>query len=197
MTYQFVQPLVTTRLRLRRIQPGDEKAICRYRGLMDVARYQGWKTFNLEDAAQLIEEQSASEPGIPGTWFQLAIVESVGDLLIGDCGLYCWPDDPSQLELGITISPEHQRRGFATESLRCVLDYGFRELAMHRISAVTDDRNVAAAAVFRGLGFRLEGYFLEHRWFKGSWNSEYLFAILRREWLRAHEPGSPSFPPLS
>jgi len=195
MTYEFAQPLVTARLRLRRLRRGDENAICRYRGLTDVARYQGWETFSLEDAEQLVEEQSANEPGIPGTWFQLAIVESAGDTLVGDCGLYCWPDDPSQLELGITISPEHQRQGFATESLSGLVAYGFRELAMHRISAVTDDRNTAAAGVFRGLGFRLEGHFLEHRWYKGSWNSEYLFAMLRREWLLAHDGGSSSIPP--
>jgi RimJ/RimL family protein N-acetyltransferase len=32
------------------------------------------------------------------------------------------------------------------------------------------------------LGFRREGVFREHTWFKGHWSSEYLYAILGREW---------------
>jgi RimJ/RimL family protein N-acetyltransferase len=53
---------------------------------------------------------------------------------------------------------------------------------MHRVTAVTDCDNAAAASLFHRLGFRREGHFVEHVWFKGRWGSEFLFALLRREW---------------
>ena len=67
--------------------------------------------------------------------------------------------------------------GFATEALGSVLEYVFGTLGKHRVFAVTDAENRAAASLFRKLGFRQEGHFVEHVWFKGAWGSEYLFVL--------------------
>lgn len=182
MNQTFSNPLASSRLLLRRLQEGDAAALCRYRSLPEVARYQGWESFTPEDAVRLIESQRYSEPGIPGTWFQLAIVEKVTGNMIGDCGLHCQQDDPRQMEIGITLDPSHQNQGYATEALGCLLDFVFGVLNMHRVSAITAVDNIAAAALFRRSGFRQEAYFIEHRWYKGYWDSEFVFGLLRREW---------------
>jgi RimJ/RimL family protein N-acetyltransferase len=174
--------LRSPRLALRKLRAGDAAALCAYRERPEVARYQSWETFTRADAEQLIAEQAPVEPDTPGTWLQLAVVETASGTMIGDCGLHFRADDPRQLEVGITFSPAYQRRGLATEALRRVLEYAFDALRKHRISAVTDAENGAAAALFRRLGFRQEGHFIEHVWFKGAWGSELLFALLRREW---------------
>ncbi len=81
-----------------------------------------------------------------------------------------------------TLAPARQGRGYAAETLRCVLDHLFRELGKHRVLAVTDAADAAAARLFRRTGFRQEGHVLEHVWFKGRHGSEYLFTLLAREW---------------
>ena len=176
------QELRTQRLSLRRLRDDDASALVAYRSLPEVARYQSWESFTREDAIALIASQADVVPDTPGTWLQLAIVETVSGKLIGDGGLHFRADDPQQMELGITLAPEYHGRGLATEALARVLDYCFGELAKHRVSAVTDAKNRAAAALFLRLGFRQEAHFIEHVWFKGEWGSEYLFALLRREW---------------
>jgi RimJ/RimL family protein N-acetyltransferase len=174
--------LRTPRLILRRLRTDDLAVLCAYRSLPEVARFQSWDTFGPEDGARLIAEQSCREPNIPGTWLQLAIVPEDSGEMIGDCGLHFLQNDERQVELGITMAPRHQRRGYATEALTGVIDYLFNRLEKHRLTAVTDAENGPAAALFCRLGFRREGHFVENVWFKGRWGSEFTFALLRSEW---------------
>lgn len=174
--------LLSPRLRLRRLRAGDAVALCAYRSLAEVARYQSWDSFGAEDAAALIAEQERTPFGAPGSWIQLGLTLVGSGELIGDCGIHFLQDDERQLELGITLSPGHQGHGLAAEALSSVLRYAFESLEKHRVRAVTDAENDAAARLFRRLGFRQEAHYIEHVWFKGRWGSEFMFALLRREW---------------
>jgi RimJ/RimL family protein N-acetyltransferase len=181
--------LSSERLLLRNLEPCDAAGLSGYRSLPEVARFQSWSTFDLDDAQRLVSEQAGCQPGVPGTWFQFAIVEKTSGSIMGDCGLHCLSDDPHQMELGITLDPRHQKRGYATEALSCVLDFVFTTLAAHRVSAITDAANLRAASLFRRLGFRQEAHFIEHRWYKSAWNSEFVFALLHREWIERQGRG--------
>ena len=174
--------LSTPRLTLRRLQRGDEGSLVAYRSLPEVARLQSWEDFSWEDATRLVAEQCDRQPGVPGTWLQLAVVDRSTQKLIGDVGLHFGANEAQQTELGVTFAPNWQKQGFATEALRCVLDFLFIVMEQHRVFAVMGAENLAAASLFGRLGFRQEGHFIEHRWFKGGWDSELLFAMLRREW---------------
>ena len=174
--------LRSSRLILRRLRSDDLAALCAYRSLPEVARYQDWESFGPDEAARLIDGQSGLEPNVPGTWFQLAIVMAATGALVGDCGLHCRQEDPRQMEVGITLAPVHQRHGYATEAVECLVDFAFGSLRKHRVAAITDVDNIPAASLFRRLGFRQEAHFVEHVWFKGQWGSEFVFALLRPEW---------------
>lgn len=174
--------LHSTRLSLRRLRAEDAGPLCAYRSLPEVARYQSWTSFGLEDAAALIADQSEVVEDTPGTWVQLAITLRDSGELVGDCGIHFMSDDPSQVELGITMSPAHQGRGLAREGLACVLDHLFGALGKRRVWASTDAKNLPAARLFTRLGFRQEAHFVENVLFKGAVGSEFIFALLSREW---------------
>jgi RimJ/RimL family protein N-acetyltransferase len=187
MSKLFPNSLAAARIILRRLQTGDADSLCSYRSLPEVARYQSWDSFGPDDAAHFIEDQHDREPAIPGTWFQVAIVEKVTERMVGDCGLHCRLDDPCQIEFGITLALSYQGLGYATEALDCLLHFVFATLGKHRVSAVTSAENHAAVSLFRRAGFRQEAHHVEHRWYKGHWDSELVFALLRREWeSRSH-----------
>lgn len=180
----MIEPLVlnSSRLNLRQLRLEDATPIAVYRSLPEVSRFQSWESFGPADAARLVNDQSGAVPDIPGTWLQLALVLSESAAVIGDCGIHFRGDDHRQVELGITLAPAYQGRGLAAEALTAVLDYVFGKLGKHRVSAVTDADNHAAASLFRRLGFRQEAHYVEHVWYKWAWGSEYLFALLCREW---------------
>ena len=185
VNHQFPDKLSTKRLVLRRLRSDDVEAICGYRSKPEVARFQSWETYEREEGERLVEGQVNMEPGIPGTWLQVAIVEQATGTMVGDCGLHCLKDEPRQMELGVTLDSDYQGRGYATEALSCLLDFVFGTLNAHRVFAVTGSENVSAEALFLRLGFRKEAHFIEHRWYKGYWDSEFVFGLLSREWVTA------------
>lgn len=174
--------LRSPRLTLRPVLHRDIAAICAYRSHPEVARYQSWESFGPSDAAKLIDAQAGLQPGVPGTWFQLVIVALATGVVVGDCALHCLRGDPRQMEVGINVAPAHQRKGYATEAVASAVEFVFGNLGKHRLTAITDAQNASAAGLFRRLGFRQEAHFVQHVWFKGGWGSEFLFALLRREW---------------
>jgi RimJ/RimL family protein N-acetyltransferase len=131
---------------------------------------------------------SSAEPGSPGEWFQFAVVLKGTEQLIGDCGLKT-EEGERQAEIGVTFAREHQGKGYASEAVSRLLDYAFGDLEMHRVVAIADRQNAPSVALLERLGMRREGSFIRNEWFKGHWASEYLYAILRDEWLRRDERG--------
>jgi RimJ/RimL family protein N-acetyltransferase len=185
MNQPFPEHLTSPRLQLRPLRHGDAEALCAYRSLPEVARFQYWDSFGPADAARLIETQSTIKPNTPGTWFQLAIVKADSGDMIGDCCLHCPKDDPRQMEIGITLSPHYQGHRYADEAVECLLQHCFASLDKHRVFAYVDVENRSAVALCRRTGFRQEAHFVEHRWFKNKWQSEYMFAMLKSEWENA------------
>ena len=181
------QQIAAPRLTIRRFQGGDAKALAAYRSDPEVARYQGWDSCTRAEAAEFIHSLEAIDPGTPGAWFQFAfeLRETAG--LVGDCALRVTDSDPRQAELGFTLERPFQGRGFASEGVRAVLDYAFATFDLHRVFAITDERNSPAQRLLEGLRFRREAHFVEGTWFKGAFASELLYAMLRREWSPQRE----------
>ncbi len=175
-------PLETARLLLRPLGPDDAEAVLCYRSDPEVARYQTWRPSGLPEVEAFIARHTSGEPGDPGTWFQLGIVLAAAGELIGDCGLHAPAGRSHQAEVGVTIAPAHQGRGFATEALRAVVGYLFETLRMHRVYASADPRNVASLRLMDKLGMRREAHFRESLLIDGVWYDDVVCAILRREW---------------
>jgi RimJ/RimL family protein N-acetyltransferase len=93
-------------------------------------------------------------------------------------------EDDRQGEIGFTLSRKYHGKGLAFEGASRVLDFVFMDLEMHRVTATTDCENHRSVALLSRLGMRREGHFIQNIWFKGKWGDEYLYAILREEWLR-------------
>src|SRR5262249_48911727 len=64
----------------------------------------------------------------------------------------------SSTEFGLfwAIDPAFQRRGYATEAARAMIDFAFRQLQLKRIVATTTFDNVASMRVMEKVGMRLE-----------------------------------------
>jgi RimJ/RimL family protein N-acetyltransferase len=175
--------LESERLRIRRFRDSDLAPFVAYRNDPEVARYQSWDSFDELEARAFIWEMASAQPGVPGDWFQFAVESKETRELVGDCALQVDGQEPYRAELGFTLAREHQGKGFASEAVSCLLDYAFVSLDLHRIFAFADCRNKPSCRLLERVGLRQEGHFLENVWFKGEWSDEYLYAVLKDEWL--------------
>jgi len=173
----------TPRLLTRKFVPTDLKTFVAYRADPEVAQYQGWSDYTLDDGRALIDSMRDRRPGTPGEWYQFALQELEGRALVGDVALKVSEAEPSEAELGVTLAPQCQGNGYGSEAVTGLLSYSFQTLGLRRVVAVTDARNAAAVRLFDRVKMRREAHFHENAFFKESWCSEILFAILGREWL--------------
>jgi RimJ/RimL family protein N-acetyltransferase len=173
----------TDRLRIRNLVISDLVRFHSYRSNPEVTKYQGFDVFTLDQATAFIRENAERKFGIAGQWVQYGIEDKATGNLIGDCAIKLNENDTRLGEIGVTISPEEQKRGYAKEVLTAILNFLFNLKDFHRVTETVDAENAASIQLLRSLGFRQEGHFIENIYFKGKWGSEYQFAMLKREWL--------------
>lgn len=173
--------ILTERLELRSLEIGDAEAMFNYRTDAVISRYQNWEPKSVEEIRDFISGLTEIEIGTPGRWYQLGIFVRDSKGLVGDVGIHTQAQDPRQVEVGITLAKALHGRGFATEALRAVLGYLFKELGKHRVFGSVDPRNVASIALLERVGMRREAHFVESLWFKGAWADDVIYALLSRE----------------
>lgn len=85
-----------------------------------------------------------------------AVEEKASGKFIGRIG-YTNPDGWPGFELGWTLLPEFQGKGYATEGARFLLEYAFNEMDRDHVISVIHPDNERSIAVAVRLGEKLEG----------------------------------------
>lgn len=174
--------ILTERLAVRQLVASDAQKIFEYRSLPEVARFQSWGIQSREEIQSQIKSLSVSEPGVPGSWYQIAIALRSSGELIGDLGFHVLGTEPRQAEIGISLAPEHQFHGYATEALSALLNYLLVGLGKHRAFGSVDPRNLRSIKLMQRVGMRMEAHFVKSLWFKGEWVDDMIFAVLASDW---------------
>lgn len=172
---------ITDRLYIRPLLLEDEAAVFKYRSDSETNKYQSWIPKEIEDVEVFIEKLS-DKINVPETWFQFVIFERETDVLIGDIGIHFMDSLNKQVEVGCTLNKEYHGKGYATESLRTIINYLINTLDKHRVIASIDPGNSDSIKLFERLGFRKEAHFVESFFSNGKWQDDLVFALLAREW---------------
>lgn len=133
----------------------------------------------VQDFVQMFLDQQAEQPRRK---FQLAITYRDDDQVIGNCGIRRKPENDWEADIGFELAPKHWGQGIATEAALSIVNYGFRELGLHRVSSWCIADNTASARVLEKVGLRPEGRLRDHEYFKGRWWDTLLFGLLESEW---------------
>ena len=83
-----------------------------------------------------------------------------------------------EAEIGFKLNRRYQRRGFATEATRAMLEHEFASGAS-RIFAVVDTRNTPSIALVERIGMTRERHIRRSCFVKGEWCDEYVYGKVR------------------
>lgn len=177
-------PIACERVRLRALRGADLAALAAYRNDPAVARYQSWTAYTLEDARALLAEMTGKALWLSGEWYQIALADKASDTLLGDLALHVIDD--ARIEVGFTLAPGAQGRGYAREGLEALLRFAFSRPGIETALAVTDARNYPAIRLLERAGFTRSARPRLAR-FKGETVEEFDFEYPAATWRERHD----------
>ena len=173
----------TARLVLRRFREEDYVALYAYLSNPGIYWFEPGGPISLEKAKELCIERSQ------GTDY-LAVTLRSTDELVGHLSFrQTEAEEFHTWELGYIFNPAFQNKGYATESARALIEYGFRHFGIHRVVAYCSPENIASWRVLEKIGMRREGYFRKNIFFNCDgdgepiWLDTYAYAILAKEFI--------------
>jgi [ribosomal protein S5]-alanine N-acetyltransferase len=172
----------TERLLLRELEEADAAACNEYERDPEVVRYQSNGIRTLEESLEYIQKSRRTILASPRQTFDLAVVRSGEDRLIGRAGIHVTDASLREGTIWYALHPAHWGKGYIPEAMRPLVDHGFRELGLHRVTADCDPANHASARIAEKLGMRREAHLVENAWIKGEWVDSLIYAILDHEW---------------
>jgi RimJ/RimL family protein N-acetyltransferase len=160
--------LETDRLTLRPLQSTDVEAVASYSTKPEFIRFLPLPPQTMESATEFVGQAVANgQPDPKGDWlFAIQIREE--PRLIGIIRIGVRSVEYRQGDLGYAVHPDHWGKGFATEALRRILEFGFEDLSLERIWATAD--------VMEKAGMEREGFMRHHLLVRGAWRDSVLYA---------------------
>lgn len=141
----------TQRLLIRELKMSDAKRLSDYRNKKEVAFYQSWWRYPYERAVKRIE-YCLNHPfdGTKGN-YQLGVILKETNYLIGDYFLEVV--EPTSITIGYTFDNVYWHCGYATESLKKLLEILKNDYHFERVYAHVYDDNCRSIRLLKNIGF--------------------------------------------
>ncbi len=173
-----MKELVTERLIIREFRETDGEDLYEYLSDEEVVRFEPYKPFNKEEAYNEAKRRTKDENFLAVC---LKNGKLIGNLYFAKCEFETW-------EVGYVFNKNYWGNGYATESLKALMNYAFIEMKVRRIIAKCDPKNSNSWILLERVGMRREGTLLQSVYFHTDendnpiWKDTYEYALLKSEY---------------
>lgn len=175
--------LETPRLFLRELARSDGPAIFAFANDDAINRHLGFGSIRSEAGTnEYIANAIASSNAKPRLNYKLAMSTKPSGELSGSCWLDMEDPESQNASIGYFVDKRQWGMGYATEMVKALVEFGFKDLKLHRIYANCDAENSATARVLQKVGMRQEGLLREHCLRGYGWADVCLYGILASDW---------------
>lgn len=148
--------LKTERLLLRELNTDDAENFYKLNLNPNVIRYTGNSAFkNIDEAKYFLENYQDYKLNGFGRW---AVIKISSNKFLGWCGLK-YDQNLDETDIGFRFFEEYWNKGFATESAKACIDYGFENLNLKTIIGRAMSENIASIKVLEKIGLSFEKEF--------------------------------------
>lgn len=148
--------LETDRLYLRELNIQDSEDLYNLNLNPNVIRYTGNSAFkNIEEAKQFLLYYQDYELNGFGRW---AVIEKENEEFLGWCGLK-YDKGKNETDIGFRFFEEKWNKGYATESAKACVEYGFEKLNLKTIIGRAMKNNIASIKVLEKIGLQFVNEF--------------------------------------
>ena len=178
--FSHMPTLQTQRLLLRPMRVSDTDDMYEYAKDPEVTRYLLWRPHTCREYTRSYLEYLAGRYRL-GAHYEWAMIHRESGRMIGTCGFASIDCPNACAELGYVLNPDFRGQGLVVEAARCVMDFAFNTLSLHRIEARYMIENLASRRVMDKLGMRFEGVARSSLLVKGLYRDIGKCAILKEE----------------
>lgn len=169
--------LETERMILRPIKMDDAEDMYAYGSDPEVTRYVTWHAHqSIEETQQFISFLLGKyEEGAVSQW---GIEHKESGRLIGTMGFINWNTKHFKAEVGYALSREFWNRGYTSEAMKAIIDFGWNQMKLVRIEARCMPDNINSARVMEKVGMQYEGLMRKNLYVKGRFHDAKIYAIV-------------------
>jgi len=144
--------------------------------------------FQFKEESDLVTAKQRYAEGIESWWFKFAWFQifRTSDLkYLGWCGFHTIVVNHQRGEVGYVLEAKEERnKGYMGEALKAVLKYGFNELNLNRIEALTSPTNEISQKLLLANGFVHEGELRRHYLKDGVFENSVFYGLLKEEYAQ-------------
>jgi ribosomal-protein-alanine N-acetyltransferase len=109
-------------------------------------------------------------------------------LFIGTIAVYLVNWKSGTCYVGISIGPDHQGKGYGTDSMNVLVDFIFNYMNLNKVKLQVFGYNKRAISSYEKCGFLLEGTLKEEIFRFGKYHDVYIMGLLRTDWeMQSHK----------
>ncbi len=138
--------------------------------------------YTVTHAIGLIEYTIASATA--GSAFHFGVRDGNGDL-IGIVAITKIDPSNNSCEIGYWLGKDYHGRGYGSYAVSLIVSFAFKELGVHRVSAVSFKSNAPSIRMLERIGFRREGVLRESAKVEEGYSDEIVMAMLENEFRKS------------
>jgi len=115
-------------------------------------------------------------------YYRWAIIEKESCYCIGQIAYFLVDTENHFGEIEYAISRKFQNKGYGTEAVQGILEYGFNKINFHKVQVCHNENNPVSRALIKKCKFSYDGNLRDYFFMDGEYVDRFYYSMLKEEY---------------